>query len=111
MKKLVFAGVTVAALGIAGFVVFRSISAQESSAESREVSKKSADVLQTKIDHIKKTDEAADTSHPDNAVEVSEAELESYVLYSLRDKIPAQLDSIHVQLTPGLVGAETQLTF
>jgi hypothetical protein len=111
MKKLILAGVTVAVIGIAGLVVFRSLSAQESAAESREVSKKTADILQTKVDHIQKTEASGNPSHPDISIDVSEAELESYVLYSLREKIPAQVDSIHVQLTPGVVGAETQLTF
>jgi hypothetical protein len=44
-------------------------------------------------------------------VELSEAELESYVLFELKDQIPAQMDSFDVQLQPGTVGAQTQLTF
>jgi hypothetical protein len=111
MKKLVLAGLTLVLLCVASLIVFRTIWAQDTSAETREVSKKKADILQAKIDGIKKVDETADATHPDIEAEVSKAELESYVLYSLREKIPAQVDSIDVQLTPGCVGADTQLTF
>ena len=44
-------------------------------------------------------------------VEVSEPELESYVLYGLRNDIPARVESIDVQLTEGAVAADTKLTF
>ena len=96
---------------LAGLFVLRSISAQESAAEPRELSKRNADVLQTKIDDIKKADEAGDSDRKPSETEVSEAELESYVVYSLREKIPVQMDSIDVQLTPGAVASDTQITF
>ena len=96
---------------LAAVFVLRSLSAQESAAEPRELSKRSADVLQAKIDDIKKTDEAADANRKHSEIDVTEAELESYVVYSLREKIPVQMDSIDVQLTPGAVAADTQMTF
>jgi hypothetical protein len=111
MKKLVVFSVTIGVVMLAAVFILRSISAQESAAEPRELSKRSADVLQTKIDDIKKTDEAGVSNRKQSEIEVSEAELESYVVYSLRDKIPVQMDSIDVQLTPGAVASETQITF
>ena len=111
MKRFVLAGVTLVCLAIAAFFVFRTISAQESAASSRTVSKHAAESLQAKIDHIHKIDESGDRTHRDIETEVNETELESYVLFELKEKIPAQLDSIHVQLTPGAVAADTQLTF
>jgi len=111
MKKLVVLSVTIGAVVLAAAFVLRSISAQETAAEPRELSKRSADVLQGKIDDIKKTDEAADANRKHSEIDVTEAELESYVVYSLREKIPVQMDSIDVQLTPGAVAADTQMTF
>lgn len=111
MKKLVVLSVAIGAGMLAAMFVLRSISAQESAAEPRELSKRSADVLQTKIDDIKKTDEDGDSKRKPSEIEVSEVELESYVVYSLRDQIPVQIDSIDVQLTPGAVASDTQLTF
>jgi len=111
MKKLVVLSVTIGAVVLAAAFVLRSISAQETAAEPRELSKRSADVLQGKIDDIKKTDEAADANRKHSEIDVTEVELESYVVYSLREKIPVQMDSIDVQLTPGAVAADTQMTF
>jgi len=111
MKKLVVLSVTIGAVVLAAAFVLRSISAQETAAEPRELSKRSADVLQGKIDDIKKTDETAAANRKHSEIDVTEAELESYVVYSLREKIPVQMDSIDVQLTPGAVAADTQMTF
>ena len=44
-------------------------------------------------------------------VELSEAELESYLLYSLKEDIPAQIDSADVQLGEETVALDTQITF
>jgi hypothetical protein len=44
-------------------------------------------------------------------VEISEIELESYMLFKLKEDIPARMDSFDVQLEPGTVAAQTQLTF
>ena len=49
--------------------------------------------------------------HARKTIEVSEPELESYVLYELRDDIPAKIESLKVQLTQGAVAADTKLTF
>ena len=101
------------ALAIGGFLVFRTISAKEiaSAGVSREVSPKAAESLQLKIDAIKRANQARDRQPGASRVQLSEAELKSYVLFSLRDKIPAQLDSIDVQLGQDTVGSDTQMTF
>jgi len=64
-----------------------------------------------KIDTVKKANQAQDPQHKGSRVELSEAELESYVLYSLKEDIPVQIDSIKVQLAPGTIASDTQLTF
>src|ERR1051326_188749 len=110
MKKLVLAGIFISVIAIAGLFVFRSIRAQDTLGTSR-VSKHAAESLQTKIDKIKRNEASPDPPRAKKEIEVTEAELESYVVFSLRDKIPVQMDSISVQLTPGAVGADTQLTF
>jgi hypothetical protein len=69
----------------------------------------SAKALQAKIDAIKAAQTNRDRSR--QTVEISEVELESYVLYQLRDDIPAKLESVDVQLTDGAVAADTKLTF
>jgi hypothetical protein len=111
MKKALVAGLTVGALAIAGFFAFHSISAQTPEVSPGEVSPRAAQVLQGKIDAIKKAEPAADTPHAPKTVVLHEAELESYVLYELAAEIPAKVDSIHVKLTPGAISADTQLTF
>lgn len=112
MKKILVVVIVlaIAVAAVAGVMVFRSITAQDV-ASAHDVSPKAAQVLQNKIDAVKKAEE--DPKRPPSAtrVELSEAELESYVLYSLREKIPAQIDSIDVQLDPGTIGADTQITF
>src|SRR5205085_7226500 len=40
-----------------------------------------------------------------------EAELESYLLYSLKDDIPAQIDTAEVQLAADTISLDTQITF
>jgi hypothetical protein len=110
MKKIISAGVFVTAIALAGLFAFHTISAQEAAVESGAPSKQAAQSLQTKIDNIKKAD-AAGRPHTLVEVQVTETELESYVLFELRDSIPAQLDALDVQLTPGAVAADTQLTF
>jgi hypothetical protein len=110
MKKVLTAGVVVAAMILAGLFAFRGMSAQQPALESSAPSKQAAQSLQKKIDDIKKADAAA-RPHPPVDVQVSETELESYVLFELRESIPAQLDALDVQLTPGSVAADTQLTF
>jgi len=109
MKKtvcLVAVVVVAAAAGILGLKFFAAepVSAQEA------VSERAARTLQEKIDAIQAA-ETAKNRERTQTVEVSEVELESYVLYSMRDQIPAKVDSIDVTLTPGVVAADTKLTF
>jgi hypothetical protein len=114
MKKIVVAAIVgIAVLAVVGVIVMRSISARGMPGAGliSEISPKAAESLQAKIDAIKKANENPERPHRASHVEVSEAELESYVLYSLKDDIPVQLDSIDVQLRPGTVAADTQLTF
>jgi hypothetical protein len=107
MRKvlLIVTGVLVLAAGAFMLKIFEG---SITSAGAGEVSQSAADELQKKIDDIRNTEDAGDQG---KEIEVSENELESYVLYELRSEIPTQLDSIDVQLTPGAVAADTQLTF
>ena len=89
--------------------MLRNFTAVPVSAQA-EVSDRSAAILQAKIDAIKKAGKTKGTRGP-QTVEVSEVELESYVLNGLREDIPARVDSIDVQLTDGAVAADTKLTF
>lgn len=114
MKKvIVIAGICVAGMAVAALFVSRGVPAQNTVAagEDDAVSQKSAKSLQDKIDAIKKARETPDRAPGASRVELSEAELESYMLFSLKDEIPAQMDSFDVQLEPGTVAAQTQLTF
>jgi len=110
MKKLVFAGVVLVVIGLAGMFAFHTIRAQESFGASQ-VSKRAAQSLQNKIDDIQKNDESGHSARPPKETEVTESELESYVIFSMREKIPVQVDTMEVHLTPGTVAADTQITF
>ena len=109
MRRTFFivAGILVLLAG-GGFVLKNVFEGSITSARAGEVSQRAADELQKKIDDIRNTEEAGNQG---KEIEVSETELESYVLYELRSQIPTQLDSIDVQLSPGAVAADTQLTF
>src|SRR5215510_10276121 len=74
-----------------------------------QVSEKTAKVLQSKIDAIRAAEKAGSPAR--KTIEVSEPELESYVIYELRNDIPAKIESLDVQLTQGAVAADTKLTF
>jgi hypothetical protein len=111
MRKIVaFAVVGVLALAIAGILVFRTMSNVSAGVE-QPVSAKAADALQVKIDALKRAEKNPDRPPGASRVELSEVEMESYVLYSLKDDIPVQVDNIDVQLGQDTVGADTQLTF
>jgi hypothetical protein len=111
MKKVI-------AIGLAGFlviaigsvIVLRTLAAKELSV-STEVSPKTAKVLQEKIDAIQNAEENPKHKRGSSRVEVSEAELESYLLYSLKEDIPAQVDTADVQLGVDTVALDTQITF
>ena len=112
-KSFIIAGLAATALAIGGLILFRTISAEQtaSAGVSRQVSPQAAESLQAKIDAIKKANHAPDRAPGGSRVELSENELEAYVLYELGDKIPARLDSIDVQLGPDTVASDTQMTF
>jgi len=107
MKKAVLIAAIVVLVGVAAAAVFEKKSRQNA---SQEVSERTAQQLQAKIDAVKKARDI-ETGRRLEQVEVNEAELESYVLFELRDQIPARMDSFDVQLTPGAIAADTQLTF
>jgi hypothetical protein len=70
---------------------------------------RSAASLKSKIDTIKKAD-ADKKRREQSRMEITEAELESYVMVYLRKDIPVQIESIRAQLTPGVIAADTRLT-
>src|SRR5262245_46403633 len=109
MKKLACCAVAVILTGAAAVLTLRFFAAEPVSAQN-DVSERSAKSLQMKIDAIQAAETVKDRQGTET-VEVSESELESYVLYSMRDLIPARVDSIDVQLTPGAVAADAKLTF
>ena len=112
MKKFVTIGIAgLAVLTIAAFIVFGTIAAKEGPASSSKVSPSAAKSLQEKIDAIKDAEDNPKHKRGSSRTEISEAELESYLLYSLKEDIPAQVDSAHVQLGPDSVGLDTQITF
>ena len=86
MKKVVLTGIAgLAVVTIAGIIVFRTIAAQESPGRaSMEVSPKAAKSLQQKIDAIKKAEETPSHHRGSSRAEISDSELESYLLYSLK---------------------------
>ena len=110
MKKAALALIFVVTVALVGLLLFRGISGQ-TAAGNGEVSLASAEMLQRKIDAIKKAHEEANPSRPVEPVEVSEVEMEAYVIHFLTERIPARLDSIDVMLAPGTVASDTQLTF
>lgn len=112
MKKVVvysLAGLTVIAL--MGVVALRTVAAIEAERVVTEVSPKAAKSLQDKIDAIRNSENSPKHKPGSSHVQVSEAELESYLIYSLQDEIPAKVDTANVELGPETVGLETQLTF
>ena len=112
-KALLIIAISVTAVAIAGVMVVRVIATSSTVAaeENDKVSAKAAKSLQDKIDAIKKARNNPDRTPAASRVEISEVELESYMLFKLKEDIPAQMDSFDVQLEPGTVGAQTQLTF
>jgi hypothetical protein len=118
MKKIIILIplVLLAAVATASILLFRGSTGKEiSSAEAAQapttISPKSAESLQAKVDAVKDAEDNPNRRDGSSHVEVFEAELESYVLFSLKEHIPAKIDSIDVQLTPGAVAADTQITF
>src|SRR5690242_14066742 len=111
MKKIGLFGIAgLAAIALAGAIVFSTIAAKEEPA-LKEVSQRAAKSLQQKIDAIKSAEKDPKHKRGSSRVEVSDAELESYLLYSLKEDIPAQVDSADVQLGQDTVALDTQITF
>src|SRR2546427_9507581 len=109
MKKIVLILISgLAVLAVAGVIAFHGIAAKSA---AKSPSEKSAHSLQAKIDAIKNAARTSDHKRGGSSVELSEDELESYVIYSLKEDIPGQIDSIDVQLAPDTVSSETQITF
>jgi len=111
MKKIAVistGGLAIAAL--AGVIVFRTMEAKEIQS-GQDASARSAKSLQQKIDAIKKAESNPNHKRGSSRMEISEAELESYLLISLKDDIPAQIDSADVQLGQDTVALDTQITF
>ena len=112
MKKVVVLGMAgLMVIALAGVIAFRGIAAMEGGWPVTQVSPKAAKSLQDKIDAIKDSENSPKHRHGSSRVQLSEAELESYLLYSLQDDIPAKIDSANVGLGHNTVALETQLTF
>jgi len=109
MKKTVCVVAAVVVVALAAVAALRFFAVEPVSAQN-DVSEKTSKILQTKIDTVRAA-EKDDKNRAPLKVEVSEPELESYVIYGLKDDIPARVDSIDVQLTEGAVAADTKLTF
>jgi hypothetical protein len=86
------------------------IAATISAAAAGELSLKVAEGLQAKIEAMKLKEMSPDRSKKTQRTEMSEVELESYVMFLLRDKIPAKIDWVDFQLSQGMIGTNTQLT-
>jgi hypothetical protein len=111
MKKIVAFGLAgLGVMALTGVVAFRSIAAKEGGFAT-EVSPRAAKVLQEKIDAIKNSENSPQHKRGSSRVQLSEAELESYLMYSLQDDIPAKVDSATVDLAQDTVGLDAQLTF
>lgn len=107
MKKAIAITSVLVLVVVAAGVAFKYFSINAASAGSGAQDSNRAASLQSKIDTVK----SANTANREHqSLEVSEEELESYAMVSLRDKIPVRMESIRVQLTPGSIAAEPRLT-
>jgi hypothetical protein len=111
MKKVVVFGMAgLAVIALAG-IAFRSVAALEAGRIVTEVSPRAAKSLQDKIDAIKNAENSPKHKRGSTHVQLSKAELESYLIYSLQDDIPAKIDSANVEIGMDAIGIDTQLTF
>jgi hypothetical protein len=106
-KAAITAGLVLIVL--AAIVVFKTFPVRSASGGSAQTSERDAASLETKINTIKKAD-ADKKRHERAKMDISEAELESYVMVYLRKDIPIQIESVRAHLTPGVVAADTRLT-
>src|SRR5262245_22950625 len=112
MKRLLVTGLFgLSLIAIAGVIFLHTSAAEEKPERHTQVSEKAAKNLQAKIDAVKKADETPTHKRGSSRVEVTEVELESYLLYSLKEDIPAKVDSADVQLGQDTVALDTQITF
>jgi hypothetical protein len=112
MKKWTLIGLSGFALvAVAGGIVFYSVAAKSESGSSKNISERAAQSMQSKIDSIKKAADNPNHKHGSTRVQLSETEMESYVFYSLKDDIPAHIDSLDVHAGEDTVGCDTQITF
>ena len=93
---------------LAAIVVFKTYPVRSASAGAQ-VTNRAAETLESKIQAIKKA-ETDTKNRPPSRVEISEAELESYVMVYLRKDIPVDINSVRVQLTPGVIATDAKLT-
>jgi len=105
-KAAITAGLVLIVL--AAIVVFKSFPVRSASAGAQNAERAAAS-LESKINTIKKA--GADKKRRERAkMDITEVELESYVMVYLRKDIPVQIESVRVHLTPGVVAADTRLT-
>ena len=110
MRKILLGTLSGLLLVAAAAVVLRTVAAEPVAAAQGEISQHHAAALQRKIDAV----QSAQTGGKENVsrtINVSEVELESFLVYGMRDEIPARVDAVDVQLTEGAVAADTRLTF
>src|SRR6185369_1045746 len=108
-KAAITAGLVLIVL--AAIVIFKSYpvrSAYTGSQNTQNVERAAAS-LEAKINTIKKAD-ADKKRHERARLDITETELESYVMVYLRKDIPIQIESVRAHLTPGVVAADTRLT-
>jgi len=107
MKKAVVAVVLIPAV-VAVVFAFKSF-LFSSAAAGAQTSERAAASLQSKIDTIKRANDDKNR-RVQQKLEISEPELESYVLVALKEDIPVRIESMRVRLTPGAIAADTRLT-
>ena len=105
-KAAITAGLVLIVL--AAIVVFKSFPVRSASTGAQNAERAAAS-LESKINTIKKAD-ADKKRHERARMDITEAELESYVMVYLRKDIPIQIESVRAHLTPGVVAADTRLT-
>jgi hypothetical protein len=107
-KAAITAGLVLIVL--AAIVVFKTFPVRSASTGSAaQTSERAAASLDSKIKTIKKA-ETDKKRHEQSKMDISESELESYVMVYLRKDIPIQIESVRVHLTPGVIAADTRLT-
>jgi hypothetical protein len=79
--------------------------------EFEEISPVAADSLGLKILFIEQAARDTSRTEGEESVNVSEVEMESFVLYWMKVENPPRVESIDVTVAEGLISAETSLTF